>query len=105
MRIFTIISNVPFGHLRSQSYNLVVYEADSYLQGGVYQYCLINILRTVNLLRELGPLIHSDKLLLTPIQKILFFRFIISLKHITLFSTDEKKKKIKAFLTNCLHNH
>ena len=94
------ISKVPFGHLRSQSYNSVVYEADSCLHGDANQSCLINILGTVNLLRELGSLIHSDKLLLIPSQTILFFRFMISSKHITLSSTDEKKNKIKAFLTN-----
>ena len=33
MRIFTKISKVPFGYLRSQGYNSIVYEADSYLQG------------------------------------------------------------------------
>ena len=96
---------VPFGHLRSQGRNSVVYVADLYLQENMYQSCLTNILDTVNLLRELGFVIHSDKLLFTPSQTILFFRFIISLKHITLSSTSEKKNKIKALLTNCLHSH
>ena len=32
MRIFTKISKVPFGHLRRQGHNSVVYVADSYLQ-------------------------------------------------------------------------
>ena len=105
MRIFTKISKVP-GHLRSQGYNSVVYEADSYLQRDTYQFCLTNILDTVNLLRELGFLIHSDKLLLAPSQTILFFfRFIISSNHVTLSATDEKKNKIKTFLTNCVHSH
>ena len=40
MRIFTKISNVPFGHLRSQGHISVVYVADSYLQGDItYQSC------------------------------------------------------------------
>ena len=43
MRIFTKISKVPFGHLRSPGYNSVVYEADSYLQGEGYQSCLTTI--------------------------------------------------------------
>ena len=68
MRIFTKISKVLFEHLRSQGYNSVVYEAESHIQGDVYQSCLTNILDTVNLLRELGFVIHSDKLLLTPIE-------------------------------------
>ena len=40
MRIFTKISKVPFGHLRSQGLNSVVYVDDSYLQGHTYQ-CLV----------------------------------------------------------------
>ena len=78
MRIFTKISKVPFGHLRSQGHNSVVYVVDSYLQGDTYQSFLTNILDTVNLLRELGFVIHSDKSLLTPSQTIVFFGFIIS---------------------------
>ena len=105
MRIFTKMSKVPFGHFRSQGYNSVAYEVDSYLQGDAYQSCLTNILETVNLLRELGFVIHSDKLPLTPSETILFFGFIISSKHIPLYSSDEKKIKIKTLHTNCLHSH
>ena len=60
MRIFTTISKVPFRHLRSQSYNSVVYEADSCLQGDAYQSCFINILGTVNLLRENWALLSTQ---------------------------------------------
>ena len=78
MRIFTKISKVPFEHffkVTTQLYKELIHS-------------------------------HSDKLLLTPSQTILFFfGFIISSKHITLSSTDEKKNKIKALLTNCLHSH
>ena len=35
MRIFTKTSKVPFGHLRNQGHNSVVYVADSYLQGDI----------------------------------------------------------------------
>ena len=53
-------------------------------------------------------LIHISKDMrpcLTQSQTILFFGFIILSKHITLSSTDEKKNKIKALLTNYLHSH
>ena len=65
---------VPFGHLRSQGRNSVVYVADLYLQENMYQSCLTNILDTVNLLRELGFVIHQHKLLLTLSQTIVLFR-------------------------------
>ena len=82
MRIFTKISKVPFGHLRSQGYNSDAYKVDWYLEGDAYKSCLTNILDTVNLLRGLGFVIDPDKLLLTPCQTILFFGFIILSKHI-----------------------
>ena len=65
MRIFTKISKVPFGHLRSQGHNSVVYVDDLYLQGDTYQSCLATILDTIKLLRELGFVIHPDKSVLT----------------------------------------
>ena len=104
MRIFTKISKVPFGHLRSQGHNSVVYVDDSYLQGDTYQSCLANILDNIKLLRELGFVIHPDKSVLTPSQTIVFLGFVISSKHMTLPLTDKKKNKIKALLMNCLHN-
>ena len=61
MRVFTKISKVPFGHLRSLGQNSVVYEDDSYLQGETYQACLDNISDTIKLLRELGFVIHTVK--------------------------------------------
>ena len=54
MRVFTKISKVPFGHLRSLGHNSVVYVDDSYLQGEIYLACLDNISDTIKLLRGLG---------------------------------------------------
>ena len=65
VRIFTKISKIPFGHLRSQGHNSAVYVDDSYLQGDTYQSCLANILDTIKSLRELGFVIHPDKSALT----------------------------------------
>ena len=91
VRSFTKISKIPFGHLRSQGHNSVVYGDDSFLQGDTYQSCLANILNTIKLLRELSFVLHPDKSVLTPSQAIVFLGFLISLKHMTLSLTDEKK--------------
>ena len=91
MRTFIKISKVPFGHLRSQGHNSVVYVDDSYLQGDTYQSCLANILDTIKLLRELSFVIHPDKSVLTPNQATVFLGFVISSKHMTLSLTDERK--------------
>ena len=58
MRVFTKISKVPFGHLRSLGHNSVVYVDDSYLQGEIYLACLDNISDTIKLLRGLGFVIN-----------------------------------------------
>ena len=79
MRVFTKISRVPFGHLRSLGHNSVVYVDDSYLQGDTYQACLDNILDTIKLLElELGFVIPTEKSVLTPNQTIVYLGFIIS---------------------------
>ena len=79
MRVFTKISRVPFGHLRSLGHNSVVYVDDSYLQGDTYQACLDNILDTIKLLElELGFVIPTEKSVLTPNQTIVYLDFIIS---------------------------
>ena len=72
MRIFTKISKVPFGHLRNQGHNSVVYVDDLYLQEDTYQSFLANIVDTIKLLRELGFVIHPDKSVLT----IVFLEFV-----------------------------
>ena len=72
-----------------------MYVYGSYVQGEAYESCLDNISDTFKLLRELGFVIHTEKLLLTPSQIIFSLGFIISLKTISLPFTNEKKNKIK----------
>ena len=102
MRVFTKITKVPFSQLRSKGHSSVVYVDDSYLQGDTYNACIDNILDTLNLLRELGFVIHPDKSILIPSQEITFLGFVISSKNMTLTLTAEKKEKIKALLVDCL---
>ena len=54
MRIFTKISKVYFGHLRSQGHNSVAYVTNSYLQGDTYQSCLTNILDIAKFIERTG---------------------------------------------------
>ena len=102
MRVFTKITKVPFSQLRGKGHSSVVYVDDSYLQGDTYDDCINNILDTLNLLRELGFVIHPDKSVLIPSQEITFLGFVISSKNMTLTLTAEKKIKIKALLSDCL---
>ena len=86
MRVFTEISKVRFGHLRSLGHNYVVYVDDSYLQGETNQTCLDNISDTIKLLRGLVFIIHTEKSTLTPNQTIVFLGFIISSKNTTVIN-------------------
>ena len=105
IRIFTKISKVTFGRLRSLGHNCVVYVNDSYLLTKTNQACLDNILVATELLRELGFVIHTEKSVLIPSQAIVFLGFIISSKNMTLSLTDEKRNKIKALLAYCLSKY
>ena len=80
-RIFTVTTKVDFGHLRKRGHNSVAYIADLYLQGDTYQSCLTNILDTVNLLRELGFVIHSDKSVLNQVKENFFRIYYIVKAH------------------------
>ena len=102
MRVFTKISKVPIGHLRSLGHNSIVYVDDSYLLGETYQACLHNISDTIKLLRELGFAIYTEKSVLTPSQTIVFLCSNFLSKNLTLPLTDEKKNKKKTILTDCL---
>ena len=81
MIVFTKISKVPFGHLRTLSHNFLVYEDDSYLQREIYQACLDKISNTIKLLMELGFVIHTDKWVLTPSQWPVFLALLFNQKY------------------------
>ena len=103
MRISTKISKEPFGHLRSQGHNSQL--DNSYLQSDTYQSSFANILDTIKLLRELRFVIHPDKSVLIPSQTIVFLKFVISSKNMSLSLTGEKKNKTKTLLINCLYSY
>ena len=81
MIVFTKISKVPFGHLRTLSHNFLMYEDDSYLQREIYHACLDKISNTIKLLMELGFVIHTDKWVLTPSQWPVFLALLFNQKY------------------------
>ena len=60
MRISTEISREPFGHLKSQGHNSVVYVDYTYLQVDGLNLTLLTL--KLKLLRELGFVIYPDKI-------------------------------------------
>lgn len=73
MRIFTKIMKPPFSTLRKQGHLSVAFVDDSYLQGNTKAQCQENISKTLNMLKSLGFIIHTDKSVLEPTQSIEFW--------------------------------
>ena len=96
MSVITKISKVKFSYLRSLDHYSEVYVDDWYLQGDTYEACMNIMLDTLNLLRELGFVIHPEK---PPSQETIFLGFAILFKKMTLILTDEKKIKIKSIVS------
>ena len=78
MRIFTKTTKLPFSVLKMQDNTSVVYEDDSYLQGDSYESCLKNVNDIIVMLRSLGFTIHPEKLVLKPMQNVIYLGFIIN---------------------------
>ena len=71
------------------------YIDDSYLQGNTIQNCQNNIQKTVNLFTSLGFLVHPEKSVLVPTQKLKFLGFILDSEHMIVSLTPERARAIK----------
>ena len=102
MRIFTKIMKPPFSTLRKQGHLSVAFVDDSYLQGNTKAQCQENISKTLNMLKSLGFIIHTDKSVLEPTQSIEFLGFVINSVTMTVEINEMKSQaiinKIEAFL-------
>ena len=100
LRMFTKVLKLPFGFLRSQGHQSVIYADDSYLQGHSFEACQENVWVTVHLLQKLGFTIHPDKSILIPTQ--VFLGFVITSLDMTISLTPEKIEKILHMVRHCL---
>ena len=102
-RVFTKVLKAPFGTLRSQGNESVIYLDDGYLQGITYDLCLSNIHDTISLLKSLGFFI-SEKSVLHPTQELTYLGFILNSKSMTITFTDKRKEKIWLLTCSMLDN-
>ena len=102
MRIFTKILKPAFSHLREEGHTSIIYVDDSLLGGDTYAECLDNVHATMNLLQQLGFVIHPVKSVLIPSQELVFLGFIINTRHMTITLTVEKKHKIHNMASSIL---
>ncbi|CAB4010938.1 Transposon Tf2-6 poly, partial [Paramuricea clavata] len=77
---------------------------DSYLQGDDYVSCLENVIDTVRLLFTLGFVIHPDKSVLIPTQRLIFLGFILDSVLMRVYMTPEKVTKVIEMCSKLLKN-
>ena len=94
-RLFTKLLKPVYSTLSSQGHLSVGYIDDSYLQGNTIQNCQNNIQKTVNLFTSLGFLVHPEKSVLVPTQKLTFLGFILDSEHMIISLTPERARAIK----------
>ena len=74
-RSFTNLLKPVFGTLRSKGHVSVYYIDDSFLLGSSFGECQRNIDETADLLKRLGFIIHPEKSVKVPTQKLVFLGF------------------------------
>ena len=76
-RQFTKLMKPVYSTLRKQSFESVAYLDDSFLKAATFSECANNVKASVTLLKSLGFVIHPDKSVLLPTQKLTFLGFVL----------------------------
>ena len=84
------------GHINSP------YIDDSYLQGGSYEECLANVLDTVKMFLSLAFILHPQKSVFIPTQKLVFLGFVLDSVQMKIYLTNEKVDKLKSICTKLI---
>ena len=80
------------------------YIDDLYLQGKTQQKCIANVIDAITLFENLGLIIHPDKSVIVPQQRLVFLGYVIDPVYMTVRLTSDKITKIKTLLP-CLFQH
>ena len=88
--------------LRASGYILVAYIDDLYLQGNFYEECAQNVIQTLRLFETLGFVIHPEKSMFIPGQRLSFLSFLIDSTNMTVTLTKEKIDKLKGLIQKAL---
>lgn len=97
-RNFTKLMKPPLSHLRLKGHIIAGYIDDLYLQGQTLDECTINVIDSIQMFESLGLVIHPDKSVIIPRQKIVFLGFQIDSVAMTVTLTEDKKTSIKLML-------
>lgn len=88
-RKFTKLLKPVYSTLRNLGHLSVAYIDDSYLQADTYELCVHNVIDTLSLFHQLGFVIHPDKSVLIPTQRLTFLGFVLDSQSMTVALTGE----------------
>ena len=103
-RKFTKLMKPVFATLRQLGHLSSGYIDDSWLMGPVWNDCAKNVVDTVKLLDSLGFVVHPDKSVFIPTQKLVFLGFVLDSVSMLVYLTPDKALKLKQAATalfNC----
>ena len=103
-RIFTKLTRVIFSQLRKIGHVSTSYIDDCLLLAKTPKSCEQNIKATIALSEKAGFLLHDQKSVLKPTQKIVYLGFWLNSTNMTITLTREKAQKIKAACQNLLQS-
>ena len=94
-RLFTKIVKPIYSMLRQLGYINASYIDDSYLQGDTTSECQNNVVQTNDLLSQAGFLVHPDKSVFVPTQRLEFLGFLLDSSLMQVMLTPHKVNKLK----------
>ena len=103
-RKFTKIIKAPLSLLRKEGCFISGYIDDFFLLGKNYESCEQNVYSAIEVFHKLGFVIHPEKSVIIPCQRIIFLGFIINSVDMTVTLTPEKKENLKDLITDVLHS-
>lgn len=99
-RKFTKLMKPVFAILRQLGHLSSGYIDDSWLMGPVWDDCAKNVVDTVRLLDTLRFVVHPEKSVFIPTQKLVFLDFILDSVSMLVYLTPEKALKLKQAATD-----
>ena len=102
-RNFTKLTKVLFSELRKAGYQNTSYIDDSFLAERSVETCKESIERTVQMSLAAGFVVHPEKSVLVPTQRITYLGFWLDSKAMTVQLTAKKAEKLKNACNKLLH--
>ena len=94
-RFFTKLTKVMFAELRKKGFISTSYIGDCLVFGDSFKACEANVEETAKMSVNAGFVVHPEKSVVIPTQKIMFLGFLLDSKDMTVKPTAEKVEKLK----------